>query len=292
VARARPAQLIAGTLRVISCRMNYRSGTFDEQAALSDPGRAYVASYARGRDYHSLMRSRLQKLCDRIEADAGPFGHRVFCDSAPVLEVGSQRSEDRLARQNALLLARDAGPYFFRRSTRRCRCPDRSREASTAGLAARASMCPTQAIRAPCDSTQRRCISVPDHRAQRRGSGGIAAADRKPRLRLRRLPACIARGIRSRAVGEFRLQLPPRLDRSTLVGSCLEQAGLRRADAAARDRRIGYERWLRNLAIGALAMPVVAGGRRSTALAPPRTRRRSCEGACRVGTLRVRGDLR
>ena len=87
LARARPAALIAGTLRVISCRMNYSATDADEKAALADQARAYVARYARGRDYHTLVRSRLQALCDRIETETGPFRYRVFADSAPVLEV-------------------------------------------------------------------------------------------------------------------------------------------------------------------------------------------------------------
>src|SRR4051794_37419164 len=78
--RARPAELKPGTLRVISCRMDYGART-DE---LPSPGaRAYVARYARGRDYHKVLRERLQKLCARIEAEVGDFGYRVFTDSAP-----------------------------------------------------------------------------------------------------------------------------------------------------------------------------------------------------------------
>src|SRR5438045_9442957 len=83
--RARPAQLKPGTLRVLSCRMEYGSGALDEIPSSS--GRAYVARYARGRDYHKVLRARLQSLCERIERDAGPFGHRVFTDSGAVMEV-------------------------------------------------------------------------------------------------------------------------------------------------------------------------------------------------------------
>src|SRR5918912_1973910 len=78
--RARPSELREGTLRVISCRMNYYAGDEGE-------GDAYIARYARGRDYHKVVRGRLQQLCDRIAAQAGPFGYRVFSDSAPVMEV-------------------------------------------------------------------------------------------------------------------------------------------------------------------------------------------------------------
>jgi len=86
--RARPAELVAGTVRVIACRMDYlvdAPGSVHEE--LADPARAYVARYARGRDYHKVMRGRLQRLCDRIAAEAGEFGYRVFADSAPVMEV-------------------------------------------------------------------------------------------------------------------------------------------------------------------------------------------------------------
>ena len=114
VTRARPAALIPGTLRVISCRMNYGSGDADERESLAEPTRAYVARYARGRDYHTMVRGRLQKLCDRIEGEAGSFGHRVFSDSAPVLEVElAAKAGIGWRGKNTLLLARDAGSYFF-----------------------------------------------------------------------------------------------------------------------------------------------------------------------------------
>src|SRR5687767_10424849 len=83
--RARPAQLMPGTLRVISCRMNYlRDPSHDLP---EDDATAYIAKYARGRDYHKVLRDRLQQLSERIAHAAGAFGHRVFTDSAPVMEV-------------------------------------------------------------------------------------------------------------------------------------------------------------------------------------------------------------
>ena len=83
--RARPAELKAGTLRVISCRMDY---AVDPSEGISpERSKAVIARYARGRDYHRVVRDRLQKLCDRVAAEAGQFGHRVFSDSAPVMEV-------------------------------------------------------------------------------------------------------------------------------------------------------------------------------------------------------------
>ena len=84
--RSRPDELVPGTLRVVSARMDYGTGDdADAWRTLADGERAYVARYALGRDYHKVLRGRLQKLADRIAADAGPFGYRVFTDSAPVL---------------------------------------------------------------------------------------------------------------------------------------------------------------------------------------------------------------
>ncbi|HWH81624.1 MAG TPA: QueG-associated DUF1730 domain-containing protein, partial [Burkholderiaceae bacterium] len=90
--RARPAELVPGTLRVITARMDYlpRAAAADWQAVewrrLDEPARAAVSIYARGRDYHKVLRARLQQLADAVADAIGPFGHRVFTDSAPVLE--------------------------------------------------------------------------------------------------------------------------------------------------------------------------------------------------------------
>jgi epoxyqueuosine reductase len=88
VARARPATLVPGTLRVITARMNYRPPAARASAeVLADPTRAFIARYALGRDYHKVLRAKLEKLAARIRAEIGEFRHRVFTDSAPVLEV-------------------------------------------------------------------------------------------------------------------------------------------------------------------------------------------------------------
>ena len=91
--RSRPQELIPGTLRVISVGLDYgRNDSEDAWDTLRDGERAYVARYALGRDYHKLMRNRLQKLAERLQAEIGPFGHRVFVDSAPVLERALARN--------------------------------------------------------------------------------------------------------------------------------------------------------------------------------------------------------
>ncbi len=122
--RTRPAELVPGTQRVISVRMPYLPAATvqgqshdwraSEHAKLAEPDQAVVSMYARGRDYHKVMRQRLQKLAERIEAQIGPFGYRVFTDSAPVLEVEFGRKAGIGWRgKHTLLLQRDAGSFFF-----------------------------------------------------------------------------------------------------------------------------------------------------------------------------------
>ncbi|MGD8312926.1 MAG: DUF1730 domain-containing protein, partial [Gammaproteobacteria bacterium] len=85
--RSRPAELVPGTVRIISVRMDYwPPQARAAEAVLQDPALAYVSRYALGRDYHKVLRKRLQRLADRIATITGPFGYRVFTDSAPVLE--------------------------------------------------------------------------------------------------------------------------------------------------------------------------------------------------------------
>jgi epoxyqueuosine reductase len=119
--RARPAELVPGTVRVISARMNYLPGGTDmagwrrhEAERAKQPGEAIVSIYARGRDYHKVMRNRLQQLSERIAQAIGPFGYRVFTDSAPVLEVElAQKAGLGWRGKHTLLLSRDAGSLFF-----------------------------------------------------------------------------------------------------------------------------------------------------------------------------------
>nr|WP_237171306.1 tRNA epoxyqueuosine(34) reductase QueG [Pandoraea pulmonicola] len=119
--RARPAELVPGTVRVISARMNYLPSDTDmagwrrhEAERAKHPGEAIVSIYARGRDYHKVMRNRLQQLSERIAQAIGPFGYRVFTDSAPVLEVElAQKAGLGWRGKHTLLLSRDAGSLFF-----------------------------------------------------------------------------------------------------------------------------------------------------------------------------------
>src|SRR3954471_19333396 len=118
--RARPAELHPGTVRVITARMDYLPAgrgpdwQAQEEARLTRPGEAVVSMYARGRDYHKVLRNRLQQLADRLADAIGPLGHRCFTDSAPVLEVElASRSGLGWRGKHTLALARDAGSMFF-----------------------------------------------------------------------------------------------------------------------------------------------------------------------------------
>jgi len=161
--RSRPAELHAGTIRVISARMDYLpEQAMPAEQLLEQPEQALVSRYALGRDYHKLLRKRLQQLATKIEAACGPFGYRVFVDSAPVLEKAlAAKAGLGWIGKHSNLLNKTAGSWFFlgeiytdlplpidQEVTEHCgnctRCID---------------ICPTQAIVAPYQVDARRCIS-------------------------------------------------------------------------------------------------------------------------------------
>ena len=159
--RARPAELLPGTLRVISVRMAYRPQGADPESVLADPARAYVSRYALGRDYHKLMRTRLQKLAERIGGEV-PHGFRVFVESAPVLEVELARGGGLGWRgKHTLLLDRTAGSWFFLGEifTDLPLPIDEPVREHCGSCRACLDACPTGAIVAPYRVDARRCIS-------------------------------------------------------------------------------------------------------------------------------------
>ncbi|GAA0705675.1 tRNA epoxyqueuosine(34) reductase QueG [Dokdonella soli] len=161
--RSRPADLQPGTLRVISARMDYApSGIAHAWDVINDAERAYVSRYALGRDYHKLLRSRLQKLAERIAGVTGPFGHRVFTDSAPVLEKALGRNAGLgWIGKHTLLLSRDAGSWFFLGEIYTdLPLPVDAPATAHCGTCTRCiEICPTHAIVAPYKLDARRCIS-------------------------------------------------------------------------------------------------------------------------------------
>lgn len=163
VRRSRPRELEPGTLRMISARMDYfPQAARDAWDTLRDPQRGYVARYALGRDYHKLMRTRLQKLADRIEVEIGPFGYRAFADSAPVLEKALARDAGLgWIGKHTLLLDRDAGSWFFLGELYTdLPLPVDAPSGEHCGTCTRCiDICPTQAITGPKQLDARRCIA-------------------------------------------------------------------------------------------------------------------------------------
>ncbi len=166
--RARPAELVPGTLSVITARMDYLPADTPadwvarEEAALQEPGTGVVSVYARGRDYHKVLRSRLQKLCDRLSESLGPFGYRVFTDSAPVLEAElATRSGLGWRGKHTLVLNREAGSMFFLGEIFvDVALPATAPQSAHCGTCTSCmTVCPTQAITAPYQLDARRCIS-------------------------------------------------------------------------------------------------------------------------------------
>lgn len=257
--RAQPAELVPGTLRVISARMDYLpTDTGDdwrerEQQRQADPSAAVVSVYARGRDYHKVLRSRLQQLADRIATEVGPFGHRVFTDSAPVMEVEvAQKAGLGWRGKHTLLLSREAGSMFFLGEIY-VDLPlpvDAPETAHCGSCRACLDVCPTQAIVAPYRLDARRCISYLT----------IELKDSIP-VELRPLI-----GNRVYGCDDCQLHCPwnKYAQRSVLpdfeVRNGLDAAGLVDLFAWTEQefgtrlegspiRRIGHERWLRNIAV-------------------------------------------
>lgn len=166
--RARPTELVPGTLCVLTARMDYLppDTPVDWQAVEwsrhSKVDQAVVSVYARGRDYHKVLRNRLQKLADQIQAEVGPLGHRVFTDSAPVLEAElAKRSGLGWRGKHTLVLSRDAGSMFFLGEIfLDLALPETDATSAHCGQCrACLDICPTQAIVAPGKVDARLCIS-------------------------------------------------------------------------------------------------------------------------------------
>lgn len=161
--RRHPERLVEGTLRIISVRMDY--GQADPDAAwntLQDGERAYIARYALGRDYHKLMRQRLQKLARRLDARVGPIGYRAFVDSAPVLERALARKAGLgWVGKHTCIINRHAGSWFFLGElfTTLPLPPDPATSAHCGTCLRCIEICPTRAIVAPYQLDARRCIS-------------------------------------------------------------------------------------------------------------------------------------
>ena len=163
--RSDPGMLVPGAVRVICVTMNYLTPQInfdDEWRSLSDSKQAVISMYARGRDYHKVMRNRLQEFAQRIENRIGSFGYRVFTDSAPLMEVELARKAGLGWRgKHTLLLNRESGSTFFLGEIL-VDVPlpiDQEEESHCGTCQACIEICPTQAITTPYQLDARRCIS-------------------------------------------------------------------------------------------------------------------------------------
>ncbi len=252
--RSRPEQLIPGTLRVISVRMDYGTGEDAEAwTTLDDGSRAYVSRYALGRDYHKLMRSRLQSLAELIAERIGPFGYRVFVDSAPVLERALARNAGLgWIGKNTCLINKDSGSWFFLGEIFVDIALPTDIAASThCGTCTRCiDICPTQAIIAPNRVDARRCISYLTIELQ----GSIPEEFRKPiGNRIFGCDDCQLvcpwnKFAQRHDEPDFRAR--NNLDQATLAElfAWTEDEFLQRTEGSA-IRRTGYVGWLRNIAV-------------------------------------------
>ncbi len=160
--RYRPEELVPGTIRVISLRMDYLPADTDIPKVLQDPNKAYISRYALGRDYHKLIRKRLQSLAEKISAEVGEHGYRTFADSAPVLEKPlAEKAGLGWIGKHTNLINRQAGSWFFLGEiyTDLPLPLDEAVKNHCGSCTACIEICPTQAIVGPYQLDARRCIS-------------------------------------------------------------------------------------------------------------------------------------
>jgi len=251
--RSRPAELVPGTLRIITARMDYLPAGDDPWRVLNEPSLGYVSRYALGRDYHKLMRKRLQKLASRIERAVGPFGYRVFVDSAPVLEKSiAEKAGLGWIGKHSNLVNRRAGCWFFLGEIYTdLPLPIDNADTDHCGrCTACMDLCPTGAIVAPYRVDARRCISYLTIELQ-----GTIPESLRPLLgnRIYGCDDCLLACPWNRFAGatEEREFLPRNgLDTPQLITlfQWTEQAFLQHLEGSP-VRRIGHQRWLRNIAV-------------------------------------------
>ena len=251
--RTRPADLVPGTLRIVSVRMDYLPDEADPAAILDDPARAFVSRYALGRDYHKVLRQRLQRLADRITESIGPFGYRAFVDSAPVMEKAlAAKAGLGWIGKHSNLLDRDAGSWFFLGElyTDLPLPVDQPVGEHCGTCSSCIDCCPTRAIVAPYQVDARRCISYLTIELQ----GPIPLAFRRAiGNRVYGCDDCQQVCPWNRfAVPTDASDFAPRhgLDSATLLElfAWSDREFLDRTAGSA-IRRIGYHRWQRNLAV-------------------------------------------
>ncbi|WP_018077280.1 tRNA epoxyqueuosine(34) reductase QueG [Thiobacillus denitrificans] len=254
VKRSRPAELVPGTVRIISARLDYfPPAATDPHAVLADAGAAYVSRYALGRDYHKVLRNRLQSLAEKIGAEIGEHRFRVFTDSAPVLEVElASKAGLGWRGKHTLLLNRRHGSWFFLGEiyTDLPLPVDAPETVHCGSCQACLDVCPTQAIVAPYTLDARRCISYLTIELK-----GSIPPELRPLLGNRiygcddcQLVCPWNRFAQAAALPDFGVRNG--LDSAQLVDLfAWSETDFNERLAGSPIRRIGHVRWLRNIAI-------------------------------------------
>ncbi|MCP1375527.1 tRNA epoxyqueuosine(34) reductase QueG [Dyella lutea] len=252
--RSRPDELEPGTQRVISVRMDYAPPDIDRAWSVIEDGElGYISRYTLGRDYHKLLRQRLQRLADRIRAEIGDFGYRAYVDSAPVLEKALARNAGLgWIGKHTVLIHRRAGSYFFLGELYTdLPLPVDTPASEHCGSCRRClDICPTQAIVAPYRLDARRCISyltielkgsIPEELRAPIGNRIFGCDDCQLVCPWNKF---------AQATTEPDFAPRHRLDGSKLVElfAWSEEEFLQRTEGMA-IRRTGYEGWLRNIAV-------------------------------------------
>lgn len=260
IKRTRPAELVPNTLRVISARLDYSpANSANSEVILKDSSKAFISRYALGRDYHKVMRNKLQKLCEKIQAEITPqhannLSYRVFTDSAPVLEVAlAEKASLGWRGKHTLLINKEHGSWFFLGEiyTNLPLITDAPASNHCGTCTNCIEVCPTQAITAPYEVDARRCISYLT--IELKGS----------------IPLELRHMIGNRVYGCDDCQIfcpwnkfaehskePDFAVRNGLDNLSLVQcfswtaAEFSKSMAGSAIYRIGYEQWLRNIAIG------------------------------------------
>lgn len=251
--RSNPAELVPGTLRVISVRMDYLPADTQMVEVLQNPRQAYVSRYALGRDYHKLIRRRLQQLADRIQQEVGPFGYRAFVDSAPVLERAfAEKAGLGWIGKNTMLINKRAGSWFFLGElfTDLPLDVDTKADFHCGSCTACLEVCPTQAFVGAQILDARRCISyltielrssIPLELRPLIGNRVFGCDD---------CQLCCPWNKFSSPTQERDFTPRHALDRAELLTLfAWSEAEFLRNTEGSPIRRIGYECWLRNLAV-------------------------------------------
>ena len=251
--RARPTELLPGTLRVISVRMDYLPPTAAFATNLADPTQAYISRYALGRDYHKLIRSRLKQLGERIEQELGAFGYRPFVDSAPVLErpLAAKAGLGWVGKNSLLLHPEDGSWFFLGELLVDLPLPiDQPLQHDCGHCVSCITMCPTAAIVAPGVVDARRCISyltielkeaIPPEFRPLMGNRIYGCDDCQ-------LVCPVNRAAPLTTQVDFHRRKQWQ-DQSLLALFLWDESTFLRQTEGSAIRRIGYQRWQRNLAV-------------------------------------------